>query len=359
IGDETALNLWKTEGHDGYVKPHGHDYHIEYDWNKDECTAKYICSYNCGVPETIEEVTASFVTDTPATCTAKAKGHYKATFTNALFSIQETEPNSVEDGNPLGHKYDITYTWKGSECTATAVCERDESHVETETVIVEFITTDTPATCVDKAIGYYKATFTNPLFSEQNSESFEYGNPLGHDFSNYVSNNDATCEHDGTKTRKCSRCVATDTVTDEGSKLEHDYKAIYNWDGNECTAIYCCTYGCGIDEVPEKATGEFVKDADATCTNKAKGHYKATFKNPLFSEQNTENSSVEVGYFLEHIDEDGDDVCDVCKLKYEYYYYDTVAKEYKKALAPITEINEIDENTDEFTSGFNIVTESI
>ncbi|MCQ2400255.1 MAG: hypothetical protein MJ072_07090, partial [Clostridia bacterium] len=105
-------------------------------------------------------------------------------------------------------------------------------------------------------------------------------------------------------------------------------------------------------------TGEFVKDVDATCTNKTKGHYKATFTKAVFSEQNTENSSVEVGY-LGHIDEDGNGECDVCKLKYEYYYYDTQDKEYKKAFAPITEINVIDENTDEFTSGFNIVTESV
>ena len=34
---------------------------------------------------------------------------------------------------------------------------------------------------------------------------------------NYVSNNDATCTADGTKTAKCDRCDATDTVTDAGT----------------------------------------------------------------------------------------------------------------------------------------------
>ena len=39
---------------------------------------------------------------------------------------------------------------------------------------------------------------------------------------NYVSNNDATCTADGTKTAKCDLCgVAEDTVTDEDSKLDH------------------------------------------------------------------------------------------------------------------------------------------
>lgn len=45
-----------------------------------------------------------------------------------------------------------------------------------------------------------------------------------HKYTNYVSNNDATCTADGTKTAVCDMCkTAGDTVTDEGSKLGHDY----------------------------------------------------------------------------------------------------------------------------------------
>ncbi len=40
-----------------------------------------------------------------------------------------------------------------------------------------------------------------------------------HSFGEYVSNNDATTEADGTKTRKCSVCDYEDTVTDEGTKI--------------------------------------------------------------------------------------------------------------------------------------------
>ncbi len=60
----------------------------------------------------------------------------------------------------------------------------------------------------------------------------DVGSKLGHDFEakDYVSNGDATCEQDGTKTAKCVRygkggCTATDTVTDVGSKLGHDFEA--------------------------------------------------------------------------------------------------------------------------------------
>ena len=44
-----------------------------------------------------------------------------------------------------------------------------------------------------------------------------------HTFGEYVSNNDATTETDGTKTRECSVCGYKDTVTDEGSKIIEIY----------------------------------------------------------------------------------------------------------------------------------------
>ena len=45
---------------------------------------------------------------------------------------------------------------------------------------------------------------------------------LGHSFTDYISNGNATCTEDGTKTAKCDRCDVTDTVTDKGSALGHD-----------------------------------------------------------------------------------------------------------------------------------------
>ena len=48
------------------------------------------------------------------------------------------------------------------------------------------------------------------------------GTALEHLFLEYVSNGDATCTADGTKTAECAyNCGATDTVADEGTKLEH------------------------------------------------------------------------------------------------------------------------------------------
>ena len=45
---------------------------------------------------------------------------------------------------------------------------------------------------------------------------------LTHVFDKFVSNGDATCTADGTKTASCIHgCGAEETVTDEGTKLDH------------------------------------------------------------------------------------------------------------------------------------------
>ena len=44
-----------------------------------------------------------------------------------------------------------------------------------------------------------------------------------HSFTNYVSDNNATCTEDGTKTAKCDHCDATDTIPNAGSALGHSF----------------------------------------------------------------------------------------------------------------------------------------
>ena len=119
----------------------------------------------------------------------------------------------LTDGDPLGHT-------PGEEATCTdpqicTVCEK---------VLVEALghdwadaQCDAPSTCLRCGE--------------------ESGDVLGHDFKDeaYVSNNDAKCEVDGTETAKCSRCDATDTRTDEGSALEHE------WSVATCTTPATCS----------------------------------------------------------------------------------------------------------------------
>ena len=60
---------------------------------------------------------------------------------------------------------------------------------------------------------------TNHWHAATCEHTTEVSGKAAHTFGDYVSNNDATTEADGTKTRECSVCGYKDTVTDEGSKI--------------------------------------------------------------------------------------------------------------------------------------------
>ena len=109
----------------------------------------------------------------------------------------------------------------------------------------------TPATCTGKGVRTYTCTSSSHTKTEDIPA-------LNHSFAGqaYVSDNNATCEQDGTKTVKCVRygtggCMATDTVTDTDSKLGHlfeDYisnnDATYAHDGTKTAK--CVRYDqCG------------------------------------------------------------------------------------------------------------------
>ena len=112
-------------------------------------------------------------------------------------------------------------------------------------------TVTTPATCTEKGVRTYTCTSSSHTKTEDIPA-------LNHSFAGqeYVSDNNATCEQDGTKTARCVRygtggCMATDTVTDTDSKLGHlfeDYvsnnDATYAHDGTKTAK--CVRYDqCG------------------------------------------------------------------------------------------------------------------
>ena len=74
---------------------------------------------------------------------------------------------------------------------------------------------------------------------------------LGHRYTSYTSNNDATCQADGTKTAQCDRgCGATETVTDEGSKTDCSFTVVSDTVATAATckdaaAYYAACATCG------------------------------------------------------------------------------------------------------------------
>ena len=86
-----------------------------------------------------------------------------------------------------------------------------------------------------------------------------------HTFGEYVSNNDATTEADGTKTRECSVCGYEDTVTDEGSKIHvHTFSDSWSKDATYHWHAATCGHTTEVSDKVEHDFGEYISNNDAT-----------------------------------------------------------------------------------------------
>ena len=180
-------------------------------------------------------------------------------------SMSETPNKTVT--NPTGD-----FVWDSGTVTTPATCTgkgvrtytcTSSSHTKTEDIPAlnhsfdgqEYVS-DNNATCEQDGTKTAKCVRYGTGGCMETDTVTDTGSKLGHLFEDYVSNNDATCEQDGTKTAKCVRygtggCMETDTVTDTDSKLGHlfeDYvsnnDATYAHDGTKTAK--CVRYDqCG------------------------------------------------------------------------------------------------------------------
>ena len=193
-----------------------------------------------------------------ATCTAKA------TYYKSCSVCGEAGEEIFEFGDPLGHSYgEPEWTWEGyTSATAKFTCAHGCGDVQTVAASGGSITSEitTPAECEKEGLRTYtaKVLFGGEEYITTTAETLE---SLGHSFTSYVSNNDATCTEDGTETAKCDRCNVTDTRTDDGSALGHDWAEEWTTDGtahwHECSRC---------DEINGKANHS---GGTATCTEPA------------------------------------------------------------------------------------------
>jgi hypothetical protein len=90
-------------------------------------------------------------------------------------------------------------------------------------------------TCTAEGYTEYKCRNCGDTYRTDTTEK------LPHSCGEYISNNDATCAHDGTKTGKCTVCGEKVTVTDEGTALPH------TWTDATCEKSKTCKF-CGATE---------------------------------------------------------------------------------------------------------------
>ena len=246
------------------------------------CTKKAVCEdckaeYGDLLPHdfTAEQAEEKYL-KSAATCTEKAVYYKSCTVCG------EKGTETFEYGNPLGHDYGA---WTSNDNgTHTRVCSRDASHAETDDchggtasctkkavcedckaeygdLLPHDFTAEqaeekylkSAATCTEKAVYYKSCT----VCGEKGTETFEYGNPLGHDYGAWTSNDN------GTHTRTCSRNAAhTETGNCTGGTATCTAKAVCETCGSEYGEMKAHNF------TAETAEEKYLKSA-ATCTEKA------------------------------------------------------------------------------------------
>ena len=147
---------------------------VEYIWADDNSTVTATracqrqgcaCGENGGAKVEAETVNTTKQQTKDPSCEDTGTITYTATFMNTAFTV---EPKNV-DIEALGHIWsEPTYEWANdnSAVTAKRVCNRDGSHVETETVNTTASQTKAP-TFNEKGETTYTATFNNTSFVTQ------------------------------------------------------------------------------------------------------------------------------------------------------------------------------------------------
>ena len=203
--------------------------------------------------------------DTAATCTSNALGVYACSCgATATLEVPDTKLEhkfTVLQSDENGHWY------KCEDCNATTA---STAHSYTaENVDAKYLKSS--ATCTAKAV-YYKSCSVCGEASD--TDTFENGDKLAHDWDDGVITTNPTCKDKGEKTYTCKREGCGETYTEEVATLNHD------WDDGVITT-------------------------NPTCKDKGEKTY--TCKREGCGETYTEEVAA-----LKHIDEDGDSVCDLC-----------------------------------------------
>ena len=243
-----------------------------------------------------EPFTENSLLETPLTNNATVY----AKFTEIHSHTYETTvipPTCEEDGYTV-YKCSCGDEYTGDTVTATG--HTFTKKVLDDTYLVTIATCETPETY------YYSCAC-----GAKGEDTFTVGSAKGHKFVNYISDENATTEADGTKTAHCenSGCTKTDTITDEGSKLPpvhtHAYETVVTHP--TCTERGYTTHTCScgdsyIDNYENALSHKFVNYiSDNNATMEEDGTKTAKCENAGCNETKTitdEGSRIPADYSL-------------------------------------------------------------
>ena len=145
------------------------------------------------------------------TCTAEGVKTFRCSCGD---SYTETIPAAGHVFGAYVYNNDATEAADGTETAACTICGAKDTRTAAGTKIAHVhnytAAVTKAATCAEEGVKTYTCSC---------GSSYTEAVPvIAHSFGEYVYNNDATTEADGTKTAICSICGKTDTVTAEGTK---------------------------------------------------------------------------------------------------------------------------------------------
>ena len=218
----------------------------------------------CDVYELMEHAWEKGLVIKEPTHTTYGEQRYTCWFCNAtkIMPVEKLWQHNYESG----WTHDEDAHWHACECG-----EKSEKAAHTFENIVHELALMTEGDCENGAV-YYKSCSVCGALSD---ETFVGAGAEGHKFVEYISDGNATCKEDGTKTATCSACGEKNTVTDVGSKIAHNFGA-YTADGNAtCESDGTKTATCSVCGAKDTVTdagskiahnfGAYTADSNATC----------------------------------------------------------------------------------------------
>lgn len=196
------------------------------------------------------------ITPVAATCTVQAHNHYVCAC------------GAEKDADFTGELAD--HTWKlvsstAGDCltagTSTYKCEVcGKEDVRTGDVGAHKLTAHEAVEAKCETAGndaYWTCDTCGKIFADADAttelDAIPVIDALGHSFTNYVNNEDATCQTNATETAKCDRCDKTDTREIENSTVAHQFTVAGATTPGTCTTkaetVMSCAFGCGATEI--------------------------------------------------------------------------------------------------------------
>ena len=251
---------------DNYVPATGHSFTNYVSDGNATCTVdgtKTAKCDNCDATDTIADPGSAtghsltnYVSDGNATCKDDGTKTAKCDNCDATDTITD-----------VGSKDNVAHTWDNGVVTTEPTETSKGVKTYTCTVCGATRTEDIPML---EHTHNYIPVVTLPTCTEQGYTTYtcacgdsyidNYVDANGHSFTNYVSDGNATCTVDGTKTAKCDNCDATDTIADPGSATGHSFTN-YVSDGNAtCIADGTKTAKCDNCDATDTITDVGSKD---------------------------------------------------------------------------------------------------